>query len=96
MAELDGHIIGFATFTEPDQFHMLYVDPEHLMTGVGTHLAAVVEQHARAHGVRELGATVSDCARLPFESFGFRHERPHTAALADQAFSVTLMSKTLG
>lgn len=96
VAEIDAQVVGFATFSGPDQFDMLYVDPDHLMQGVGSRLAAVVEQHAHSHGVHELGATVSDCARLAFESFGFRHERPHTASLGDQSFSVTLMSKTLG
>ena len=88
-------VIGFATFAEPDQFEMLYVDPERTMQGVGAALAAVVEQHARALGVRRLGATASDCARLAFESFGFRHEQPHTRTLDGHEFSVTLMTMAL-
>lgn len=91
-----GQILGFATFAEPDEFDMLYVHPDHLMQGVGSRLATVVEQHARTLGVRELRATVSDCARIAFEAFGFRHEKPHTKTVGDQSFSVTLMSKSLG
>lgn len=99
VAEIAGgassQVLGFATFAEPDEFDMLYVHPDHLMQGVGSRLAAVVEQHARTLGVRELRATVSDCARVAFESFGFRHERPQTVTSGDQSFSVTLMSKNL-
>lgn len=86
------HVVGFATFAEPDDFDMLYVDPDAVQQGVGRALAAVVEQHARTAGVRQLQATVSDCARLAFESFGFRHERPHTRILDGHEFSVTLMT----
>jgi L-amino acid N-acyltransferase YncA len=91
-----GEVVGFATFTEPDEFDMLYVHPEHLAQGIGTRLAALIEHHAHTSGVRELRATVSDCARIAFESFGFRHEKPHTKTVRDQSFSVTLMSKSLG
>ena len=90
-----GRIVGFATFAEPDQFEMLYVDPTVVMRGVGAALAAVVEEHARARGVRQLGATVSDSGRLAFESFGFRHEQPHTRVIDGVEFSVTLMSRPL-
>jgi L-amino acid N-acyltransferase YncA len=99
VAELEssalGGVFGFATFAEPDEFDMLYVDPTVVMRGVGAALAAVVEQHARSHGVHELRATVSDCARLAFESFGYRHELPHTRTLDGVEFSVTLMSLRL-
>lgn len=90
-----GQVVGFATFAEPDEFDMLYIDPAVVMRGVGAALAAVVEQHARSRGVHELKATVSDCARLAFESFGFRHEQPHTRVLDGHEFSVTLMSLPL-
>jgi len=98
VAEVDGtgEVVGFATFVAPDEFDMLYVHPDYLMQGIGTRLAALIEQHAQNCGVHELRATVSDCARLAFESFGFRHERPHTTTVGDQSFSVTLMSKALG
>jgi len=101
VAELKGtaaaaRVVGFATFAEPDEFDMLYVDPDLVLCGVGSALAEAVEHHARARGVHELRASVSDCARVAFESFGFRHEQPHTATLGDQSFSVTLMSKSLG
>ncbi|CAB4324787.1 unannotated protein [freshwater metagenome] len=100
VAELEGaatpaRAVGFATFAEPEEFDMLYVDPAVVMRGVGAALAAVVEQHARFRGVHELKATVSDCARLAFESFGFRHEQPHTRVLDGHEFSVTLMSLPL-
>jgi putative acetyltransferase len=91
----EGQVIGFATFAEPDEFDMLYVDPTVVMRGVGTALTSVVEQHARSRGVHELKATVSDCARLAFESFGFRHEQPHTRILDGHEFSVTLMSRAM-
>ena len=96
VAERDDTIVGFATFAEPDVFEMLYVDPDHCMQGVGGALATLVEEHARRVGVGALRATVSDCARIAFESFGFRHERPHTRTIGDQSFSVTLMSRSLG
>lgn len=89
------HVVGFATFVEPDVFDMLYVDPGAVQQGVGAALATIVEQHARARGVRQLQATVSDCARLPFESFGYRHERPHTNLVDGVEFSVTLMTLPL-
>lgn len=96
VAEVDGDVVGFATFAEPDEFDMLYVHPDHLGRGIGRRLATVVEQHARSRGVRELRVTASDCARLAFESFGFRHEQPHTATIGGQSFAVTRMSKSLG
>lgn len=96
VGEVSGHVVGFATFAEPDVFEMLYVHPDHLMQGVGSRLATVVEHHAHTLGVRELRARVSDCARLAFESFGFRHERPQTVTSGGQSFSVTMMSKDLG
>jgi putative acetyltransferase len=92
----DAAVVGFATFAEPGEFDMLYVHPDHIGRGIGARLAAVVEQHAHGRGVHELRATVSDCARLAFESFGFRHEQPQTATLGDQSFAVTRMSKSLG
>lgn len=91
-----GEVVGFATFTAPDEFDMLYVHPEHLAQGIGTRLAALIEHHAHTSGVRELRATVSDCARIAFEAFGFRHEQPHTTTVGGQSFSVTFMSKSLG
>jgi putative acetyltransferase len=96
VAEVDGTVVGFATFTEPDEFDMLYVHPDHIGRGIGRRLAVLVEQQAHGRGVHHLRATVSDCARLAFESFGFRHEQPHTVTLGDQTFAVTHMSKSLG
>lgn len=96
VAERTGTVVGFATFVVPDVFDMLYVDPDHLVEGIGTALAAVIEQHAHRLGAGELRAEVSDGARIAFESFGFRHEQPHTKLLGDQTFTVTRMSKSLG
>ena len=92
----DAGVVGFATFADPDEFHMLYVHPDHIARGIGRRLAGLVEHQARDRGVHELRATVSDCARVAFESFGFRHEQPHTATIGDQTFAVTRMSKSLG
>ena len=96
VAEHDGRVIGFATFAEPHEFDMLYVDPAHTMRGVGTALATAVENHALARGVHQLSASVSECARVAFESFGYRHEQPHTRTLGGHEFRVTLMTHALG
>lgn len=92
----DDRVIGFATFAEPHEFDMLYVHPSWAMRGVGSALAAAVENHALARGVHQLSATVSECARIAFESFGYRHEQPHTRLLDGHEFRVTLMTHALG
>lgn len=79
VAEVDGHIAGFARVEADGLVDLLYVHPAHGRRGVGRALLAHGCAWAAVRGARTLRADVSLVARPLFEAMGFVVERAQEA-----------------
>ncbi|MDJ1007763.1 MAG: GNAT family N-acetyltransferase [Paracoccaceae bacterium] len=72
VAEQDGRLVGFMTLKrETGVIDLAFVLPQMMGRGIGTTLYAVLENRARAAGIRRLSTDASDIARAFFERQGW-------------------------
>lgn len=71
VAELDGHIAGFAALEPSGYIDWLYTHPDFQKRGVASALYAYLEEIAKAAGVRRLQVEASHLARHFFKRQGF-------------------------
>ncbi len=71
VAERDGGVIGFASFSPDGHLASLYVHPDHGRAGIGGRLLRALLREAAARGIDDLHTEASEFSRPVFERAGF-------------------------
>ena len=90
-----GMLIGFGSLDDAGELDMLYVHRDRQNQGIGTALAAALEQEAHARGWRAIRAYASLTARPFFESRGYSVIRENTAVRRGVELKNFLIEKPL-
>jgi ribosomal protein S18 acetylase RimI-like enzyme len=74
VAEQDGTVVGFATWSESDgtiELEDLFVDPDYMRRGIATELVLRITDVLRARGTERLEVTANPHAMAFYRSAGF-------------------------
>jgi GNAT superfamily N-acetyltransferase len=95
----DDAVIGFANLISREEkdgeIDLLYVSAKFRRMGAGTALVSLVEEHARALSILQIGVDASLLASPLLESVGYQVVERYNKSVGDVTFEDTRLSKTL-
>ena len=85
-ADQDDSPVAYVLFEADGHIDHLYAHPDHTRRGLTAQLLAMIEMHARDHGITRLYTEASDLARPAFERAGYAvtHKREFAIAHEDR------------